>query len=67
MYSKYTIYLGNNQNLDKYWHRQVLKIYQQTEFSLYVKLFKTYTFIEKIISKNSIFSRQNKTLGCTLK
>lgn len=64
MHSKYTIYLGNNQNLDQYWHWQVLKIscnliYQQIEFFLYVKLFKTYTFIQKILCKNSIFPEQN--------
>lgn len=66
MYSKYTIYLGNDQNLDKSWHWQILKIscnliYQPIEFSLYVKLFKTYTFKKKIICKNSIFSGQNNT------
>jgi len=41
-------------------------MYQQIEFSLYGKLFKTYTFAQKIICKNSIFSSQNTTSGCTL-
>lgn len=41
-------------------------MYQQIELSLYGKLFKTYTSIQKMTCKNSIFLGQNTISQCTV-